>query len=152
MSELRRVVALGVFGVGALLVLGSPTGTGQPNRIDCRPAVLVDGVLACGAESPDTWAVPCDGAATPTRSGDVLRSDGACSRGRMPARDLAALGVPINVNADTAEDLTSLPGVGPILAGRIVEGRPYTTADDLQSVKGIGPIRLARMRHRVLVN
>jgi len=40
----------------------------------------------------------------------------------------------------------ALPGIGPVLARRIVEGRPYARVEDLLKVKGIGPATLERLR------
>jgi competence protein ComEA len=49
----------------------------------------------------------------------------------------------VNVNAASAEELTALPGIGPVLAQRIVDHRdkngPYTGLADLGEVSGIGP-------------
>ena len=42
--------------------------------------------------------------------------------------------------------LEALPGVGPAIAERIIEGRPYGTVDQLIRVKGIGKKRLESMR------
>jgi hypothetical protein len=45
------------------------------------------------------------------------------------------------------ESLDLLPGVGPVLAARIVEARgrgPFTSWDDVLAVKGIGPRTVAR--------
>lgn len=44
----------------------------------------------------------------------------------------------LNPNSANEEQLRQLPGVGPQLAGRIVEGRPYQSADDLRQVPGLG--------------
>jgi competence protein ComEA len=44
-----------------------------------------------------------------------------------------------------------LPGIGPALARRIIEGRPYRSVDDLERVKGIGKRRLAGLRPLVVV-
>ncbi len=48
------------------------------------------------------------------------------------------LGSPLNVNTADAKDLERIPGIGPVMAGRIIEGRPYSTIDDLKRVPGIG--------------
>ena len=58
-------------------------------------------------------------------------------------------GQTIDINTATEAELTQLPGVGPSLAGRIVEYRqsngPFQTPDDLQNVSGIGPSKFAKM-------
>nr|WP_277621330.1 ComEA family DNA-binding protein [Thermus arciformis] len=53
---------------------------------------------------------------------------------------------PISLNAATLEELEALPGVGPVLARRILEARPYRQVEDLLRVKGIGPATLERLR------
>ena len=50
------------------------------------------------------------------------------------------------VNSATAEQLQSLPGVGPAIALRIIEHRPYSRLDDLLLVPGIGQRTLERLR------
>lgn len=57
----------------------------------------------------------------------------------------------INVNSASQRELESLPGVGPVIARRIIEGRPYRSVDDLLRVGGIGEKRLAQMRSYVTV-
>ena len=44
----------------------------------------------------------------------------------------------VNPNTADEDQLRQLPGVGPQLAGRIIEGRPYQSADDLRQVPGLG--------------
>ena len=44
----------------------------------------------------------------------------------------------LDPNSADEEQLRQLPGVGPQLASRIVEGRPYQSADDLRQVPGLG--------------
>ena len=57
----------------------------------------------------------------------------------------------INVNTASQEELESLPGIGPTLATRIMELRPFKTVDDLIKVRGIGPSTLEKIRERVSV-
>ena len=52
----------------------------------------------------------------------------------------------LNLNTATLGELESLPGIGPVLARRIVEARPYRSVDDLGRVEGIGRVRLASER------
>ena len=104
---------------------------------DCVPAAIIDGELHCGT-LPDG-----------VRSGDQIE---AGVTARMTPDDLEALGIPINVNTASAEELTSLRGVGPKTAARIIEGRPYTSTEDLLRVKGIGPKTLAKIGTRARAN
>ena len=75
----------------------------------------------------------------------------AVPAGPSPAAVAAlALGKPLSLQHASAADLEALPGVGPTLARRIVEGRPYRTVEDLDRVKGIGPRKMDALR-RMLV-
>lgn len=59
----------------------------------------------------------------------------------------------LDVNRATAAELEALPGIGPVLAARIVAHRDqqgaFGSVDDLQAVRGIGPSLLADLRDRV---
>ncbi|CAN5818845.1 hypothetical protein BH23ACT5_BH23ACT5_06490 [soil metagenome] len=61
----------------------------------------------------------------------------------------------IRLNTATAIELQSLPGVGPVLAERIVAHReaagPYGEVEDLLDVAGIGETRLASIRDLLVV-
>lgn len=56
----------------------------------------------------------------------------------------------IDVNTATRDELLLLPGVGPILAERIIESRrrdgPFSCHEDLRRVRGIGPKTLEKSR------
>jgi competence protein ComEA len=55
----------------------------------------------------------------------------------------------VDVNSADWPELAQLPGIGPVLAQRIVEVRkasgPFKELDDLRRVKGIGAITLKRL-------
>jgi len=64
----------------------------------------------------------------------------------------------IHLNTATARDLEALPGIGPVLAQRIVQrrqdlveqrGHGFESVDELLSVPGIGAKRLAAIRDLV---
>lgn len=68
---------------------------------------------------------------------------------------VAAVAGPLDLNSATASELDGLPGIGPVLAGRIVSHRdthgPYRATDDLLAVPGIGPRLYARVAPLVTV-
>ena len=57
----------------------------------------------------------------------------------------------LDLNTATERELQSIKGIGPVLAERIIAGRPYRTVDDLLKVKGIGPKRLEKIRPYFMV-
>ena len=52
----------------------------------------------------------------------------------------------LDLNTANEKELQSIKGIGPVLAERIIAGRPYRTVDDLLKVKGIGPKKLEKIR------
>lgn len=62
---------------------------------------------------------------------------------------------PVDLNTATLADLDTLPGVGPVLAQRILDWRdkngPFASVDQLADVPGIGESRLAQLRDLVRV-
>ncbi|MFH1277443.1 MAG: helix-hairpin-helix domain-containing protein [Candidatus Eisenbacteria bacterium] len=61
----------------------------------------------------------------------------------------------IDLNRCDARELEELPGLGPVLARRVIDWReahgPYGTVEDLVKVRGIGPKTLRRVRSRLVV-
>jgi len=66
---------------------------------------------------------------------------------RIPPRESApATSGKLEINAATVKELQDLPGIGPILAQRIIAARPFRSADDLKKVSGIGDKKYATIR------
>lgn len=82
------------------------------------------------------------------REAGELAAISATASGRATGSD----GELIDLNTATEARLQSLPGVGPALAARIVEGRPYASVDELTRVSGIGPVALERLRDLVTLS
>ncbi len=58
----------------------------------------------------------------------------------------------ININTASFEQLQSLNGIGPVLARRIMEARPFEKGADLIKVKGIGKTKFRRIQSRITVH
>lgn len=69
------------------------------------------------------------------------------------ATGAAAAAAPLDLNRATVEDLDRLPGIGPVLARRIVEHRErhgaFHSIEELLGVPGIGARSLERLRPHV---
>ena len=52
----------------------------------------------------------------------------------------------IDVNTATEKELRSVPGIGPVMAARIIAARPFRSAGDLKKVNGIGDKNYAKIR------
>ena len=52
----------------------------------------------------------------------------------------------IDINTATEKELRSVPGIGPMIAARIIAARPFRSADDLKKVNGIGEKKYKKIR------
>lgn len=79
----------------------------------------------------------------------------AAAPGAAPAGGTPVPGAKVNLNTATAEQLDTLPGVGPVTAQAILGWREtngrFGSVDDLLDVKGIGEATLAELRDLVVV-
>ena len=93
--------------------------------------------------------------------GNTAQSGAAQNNAPQPARTLTASGgaqkgsTPVNINTATAEELQSLPRIGPAMAQRIIAWREahggFRSVDELDAVPGIGPSMLENLRPLVTV-
>jgi comEA protein len=82
-------------------------------------------------------------------------ADGSSNIGRMAGAQLMVLGLALDLNQATAEDLQAVPGIGPALARRIITYReghgPFAKLEDLLEVKGIGEKSLAKIQQYLAI-
>ena len=96
-------------------------------------------------------------------AGQGNAANGASQGGTQPqpARTLTPAGsaqkgsTPVNINTATAEELQTLPRIGPAMAQRIIAWREahggFHSVDELDAVPGIGPSMLENLRPLVTV-
>jgi competence protein ComEA len=117
-------------------------------------ARVADAVVGAGGALPDAVLSSLN-LATPVVAGQRIvvpwdaGGEGTDRRGGTPGAG------PVPINTADASTLVTLPGIGPVLAARIVEHRerhgPFTTAEDLLGVAGIGEATLAALRDHIVV-
>jgi competence protein ComEA len=85
--------------------------------------------------------------------GDPLPPPAGPGGGSTPGA--AAPGTPVNLNTATLDQLDALPGIGPVLAQRILDWRAangrFSAVDELGEVSGIGEATLGDVRALVTV-
>ena len=91
--------------------------------------------------------------AAPLSDGEQIIVPGSSGAGSADAA--VASDGKVRVNRASPGELEQLPGVGPVLAGRIAsfrdENGPFATVEDLLDVPGIGEGKLAAMRDFVAI-
>jgi competence protein ComEA len=79
----------------------------------------------------------------------AARGSAGAAVGGVPAP-----GSPVSLSSATAEQLDTLPGIGPVTAQKIVAYRqahgPFTSLEGLDAIPGIGPARLANLQGLVV--
>ncbi|MEX2323665.1 MAG: ComEA family DNA-binding protein [Acidimicrobiia bacterium] len=145
--------------------LTTPARTATPGTIvvHVSGAVARPGLIALPEGARVADAIAAAGGALPSASLTALNLAAPVAGGHrvvVPEEGTSpgaagGTGGPISVNLATADELEGLPGVGPVLAQRIVEHRerygPFGVVEDLLDVTGIGEAKLAAIRDHITV-
>lgn len=154
--------------VDAIAAASGAAADADLDRVNLAGA-LSDGVQIYvphrGETAAPTQIQPIGGTAN---AGQGNAANGAAQNGAsqggtqpQPARTLTPAGsaqkgsTPVNINTATAEELQTLPRIGPAMAQRIIAWREahggFRSVDELDAVPGIGPSMLENLRPLVTV-
>jgi competence protein ComEA len=129
----------------------------RPGVYELAPgARVIDALRAAGGARRGASTTSLNLAA-PLHDGEqvVVGLPGAPVAGAAGAVAGTAPAGPIDLNTATFEQLQTLPGVGPVLAQRILDWRAdhgrFDSVDQLNDVSGIGTVKFAQLRDRVTV-
>jgi len=132
--------------------------------VDVAGAVRAPGLYRLGPGTRIADAVAAAGGATRKADTALVNLAAPLADGEqvvVPLRGVAAAAggaasptTPLDLNTATAEQLDSLPGIGPATAQKIVDFRqahgPFHSVDELDAVPGIGPARIAQLKGLVI--
>ena len=177
----RGVLALAVVGLAAAVVAGLVVLRGRPSEQPLAVPAVAGAPTSAGqvvvdvagrVRRPGLVHLPAG-----ARVDDALRAAG----GALPGADTTALnlarkvqdgeqvlvgvagaaptgakGGQLDLNSATVEDFDALPGIGPVLAARIVDWRTehggrFASVDQLREVSGIGESKYSSLKAKVTV-
>ena len=120
--------------------------------------VINPGIVTLNAGSRVIDAINAAGGFTEDAKQDTLNLAAHVEDGQLIQVGANSVGVTdnrIDLNSATAEQLDSLPGIGPVMANRILEWRQahqrFSSVDELQEVEGIGSKLFNRLKSAVRV-
>lgn len=175
----RIQLALGIAVVAALVAIGVmlwldrmrpvtivlETPAAEMIEVSVSGAVRSPGVVDVPAGARLIEVVEAAGGFTDDANTDALNMAGRVGDGEAitiprageaaAAADSPNAGGLINLNTATAAELDELPGIGDVLAGRIIDYResvgPFTSVDQLSEIEGISPRLVDEIRPLVTV-
>ena len=130
----------------------------KPGVYTLPPGSIVQNAIdAAGGSLPDA-SLHSINLAAPILDGQQIylaSSEELSSSPNLPVSSITTPSSQININTVKASELESLPGIGPSLAGKIIEFRqqngPFMSIEDLLNVPGIGPAKLEQIQNLIVV-
>lgn len=125
----------------------------SPGVVDVPPGSIVADVIEAAGGLLPAALIDRINLASPVSAGDHIVVPGPDGLHDVSTSGPGGSGSFVSLNTASISDLESLPGVGPVLAERIVSFRehngPFDVIEDLLEVPGIGEAKLAALRDLV---
>lgn len=158
MKKLTDRVVLIILALTAVLILcfcGIAMEYNLFGQSEVQPASVT---VSIASNIPSSTVVPSTQSSSVAASSNLIPSSSVnvsthsiASKGSTVSSALAK----VNINTASEKELDSLPGVGEVIAKRIVEYRKehgdFSSIEELLEVKGIGNAKLEKMRSYVIV-
>lgn len=142
MQSLLLKLAMLTAAISMIVWIGWEAPRTMPNEVEAEPVSVDTGLTA----NEDKKATSSDTGRLVAKEPTVQVRKSAVGAARVGLLDL---------NRATAEDLQALPGIGPVLAQRVIEYRRsaggFRDVEELRQVKGIGAKKFDLVRTLVSV-
>ena len=86
---------------------------------------------------------------TPAKAAPVPKAQSGVEKREAPIK--LAPGEKVNINTASKEQIEALPGIGPVKAQAIIDGRPYNAPEDIMKIKGIKEGSFSKIRELITV-